>query len=443
MNNPSYFTDLVTLFNNSSDRTVASLSKLYEDYEGLYKVIKSLFDQRVMSEKIQAKRILLKPNWVLHNRTETDEICLRTHDEFLLAGLEVVLSNNPISVMIADAPVQGCKWDQVVRPNFIEKVQSLEAKYNVPIVIKDFRRVTFDPGSNNLTIERNPIEDYIIFDLGKKSFLEPITSSKKSLFRVTDYDPDRLAESHKPGTHKYCISRDVFDADIVITFPKVKTHQKAGVTNAIKILVGINGDKDYLPHHRKGGSKNGGDCYPESNLLLNLAENILDSANRLRGTKYYKPLRYLSILFWKLSMPSPKHNLAAAWHGNDTTWRMTLDLNRIAEYGDANGSISNKVRREIYSLSDGIIGGQGDGPLNPIPLPLGIIGFSNCSSLTDAVMAKLMGFEIKKLSIVNEALKMDEQKLKQLKLNGKEIELSDLINLSIKTIPPPGWVDYL
>jgi hypothetical protein len=243
--------------------------------------------------------------------------------------------------------------------------------------------------------------------------------------------------------HKYCITKDLFESEVIITIPKVKTHQKAGITNALKILVGINGDKDFLPHHRKGSEKNGGDCYPGKNILLGLSENVIDEANRHRGNWMYKPLVYLSLLFWKFSLPSPKHNLGAAWHGNDTTWRMTLDLNLIAGYGRNDGTFADNPQRVIYSLSDGIIGGQGDGPLNADPLPLGIICFSNSAAKADAVIATFMGFQINKIPLIFNALKKETIENSAIILNGVPISIDDLKNISIKTTPPPGWLDYL
>lgn len=437
------FVSLKQVYEEPEQRTIQSLRLIYEDHQGLVNTIEGLIKSHLPQEMITEKRVLLKPNWVLHNRKKDDELCMRTHDNFLLAVLEVVLKKKPASVLIGDAPVQGCRWDDVVRPLFIEKVNALAGQYEIPVKIKDFRRVTFDPSSNNLTLERNPITDYVIFDLGKQSYLEPISKSGKNKFRVTDYHPDRLSESHRPGVHKYCITKEIFENDIIITLPKVKTHQKAGVTNALKILVGVNGDKDFLPHHRKGGVKDGGDCYPGKNLILKISEEILDQANRRRGKKSYKPLRYLSILFWKLSFPSSKENLAAAWYGNDTTWRMTLDINLIAKFGRMDGEIDKNPQRVLFSLSDGIIGGQGDGPLKADPLPLGFVCFSNISSLTDAAMANLMGFEIKKLPLIINSLEKESSENSSIFLNGKSIQLEELKSHSVKTTPPPGWVGYL
>lgn len=64
----------------------------------------------------------------------------------------------------------------------------------------------------------------------------------------------------------------------------------------MKILVGVNGDKDYLPHHRLGAKGYGGDCYPGYNILRSCSEYLLDMSNRHIGEKradglvVYQPL---------------------------------------------------------------------------------------------------------------------------------------------------------
>ncbi len=52
--------------------------------------------------------------------------------------------------------------------------------------------------------------------------------------------------------------------------------------------MGLNGDKDFLPHHRIGGTDLGGDCYPGGNRLRYWSELILDEANRNKGNWKYK-----------------------------------------------------------------------------------------------------------------------------------------------------------
>jgi uncharacterized protein (DUF362 family) len=437
------FVNIETLFVGEHERNITSLVKSYEQLELLKEKIRKISEGILDNNQIiSGKKIMLKPNWVTHNRKENDEICLRTNDNFILALVQIILDCKPAIITIGDAPIQGCNWDKMLSPDFYKNIEELSVRHSIPIIIKDFRRVTFDPNKNIPIEERNPISDFIIFDLGKESYLEPI-SSTKSRFRVTNYNPERLKESHTIGKHKYCITKELFDADVVISVPKIKTHQKAGITGALKNLVGVNGDKDFLPHHRIGGQGFGGDCYPGKNLFRRISEFFLDCANRKQGKNTYWLWIYLSKIMWKLSFPKEVHHLAAGWYGNDTTWRMVMDINIIAVFGKKDGTISKIPQRTLYSLCDGIIGGQGDGPLNPQPLPLGVISFANNSSMTDICMGTLMGFDIRKIPLLKTAKQIIEQKKIILTLNGKQIILKDLANLSIQTLPPPGWVDYL
>lgn len=437
------FVKIETFFLSNNDRNVPTLAKLYKDNILLREKILNVGNGFLDNESvIKGKKILLKPNWVLHNNNETDDICLRTNDLFLLALLEIVLKRHPEQIIIADAPIQGCNWDLILSKEFLAKISELSTEYNTPVYIKDLRRVTFNPELNNPIKERKPLSDYIIFDLKEDSHLE-IISSKKNIFRVTDYNPDRLADSHSLGRHKYCISKELFDADIVISLPKIKTHQKSGITGALKNIVGFNGDKDYLPHHRIGGTGFGGDCYPGKNILRRTSEWLMDNANKHQGKAIFILLRFTALVIWKLSIPKKVHHLGAGWFGNDTVWRMVMDLNKIVIYGKNDGTISDKPQRTLYSLCDGIIGGQGDGPLTPLPLPLGVISFSNNSSMNDICMATLMNFDIQKISLLKAAFDNVHFRNIDITLNGSNINLSDLSRLSIQTIPPKGWVDYL
>jgi uncharacterized protein (DUF362 family) len=437
------FVKIELLCTEKQYRTIKYLSNFYTEKSLLREKIKKVGEGVLDNETlIKGKKILLKPNWVLHNQKEDDEVCLRTNDSFLFIALDVILEQKPAQIVIGDAPIQRCSWDKMLSKKFLAGLDVLSKKYNIPIIVKDFRRVTFDPSLNNPIKDRNPISDYVIFDLGKESYLESI-SSNKNIFRVTCYNPDRLGESHRKGVHKYCITKELFDADVIITLPKVKTHQKTGITGALKNLVGVNGDKDYLPHHRIGGKGFGGDCYPGKNYLRLWSEFALDKANRKHGKRVYDFWMYLSIILWKLSLPKKVHDLAAAWHGNDTTWRMVMDINKVAIYGKKDGTLSEEPQRTIYSLCDGIVGGQGNGPLNPTPLPLGFISFSNNSSMTDICMGTLMGFDIHQIPLLEAAHKDTINQQIDVTLNGEKTIYQNLSDFSISTIPPPGWIDYL
>lgn len=437
------FLKIKTVFDNFSKRTVEELSKRYINKQQLKKDIFDLvYEPLLKNDNLKGKKLLLKPNWVKHSSLPFDDICLRTNDNFLLVFLEILLECSPRLIIIGDSPIQGCKWDKMLSEQFLSEIKSLSYNFNTPVHIKDFRRVTLESSKNLIKKDCNPLEKYQIFDLGVNSFLEPI-SDKNNTFRITHYNPDRLKESHRKGVHKYCITKDIFDVDVIISIPKIKTHQKTGITCALKNIVGINGDKDFLPHYRLGGTGHGGDCYPGNNYFRYYSEKLTDIANRNIGKPVFWFWQKLSILLWKLSNPKQIHQLGGGWYANDTCWRMVMDLNKIVIFGTPDGKISDYPQRRIYSLCDGIIGGQGNGPLSPIPLPLGITMFSNTSEVTDIAVAILLGFNADKFLLFKSVNTKVQHENLQIILNDKKININDLKSFEINTIPPPGWADYL
>ena len=435
------FVDILPCYNTETIPSIEGLQLLYDDFGQLKMIFEKLVHSHIDENDIRDKRILLKPNWVKHPNRKYDDICLCTHPNFILAFIEVILEWQPCSIIVGDAPVQGCDWSKLLPDNFFRRIDQLSETSGVQIVIKDFRRVSFSPETNKLDDEKKPLDEYIVFDVGSRSYLEEITSDK-NLFRVTCYNPDRLAESHHRGMHKYCIAKDVFDCDVIITMPKIKTHQKAGLTNSMKILVGINGDKDFLPHHRIGAVECGGDCYKGAHPLRKISERVLDEANRHRGEWIYRPLSYLSAGLWRLSKPNPEQNLAAGWYGNDTVWRMVMDLNLVARYGNKDGTLSDEPVRTLYTLCDGIIAGQGDGPISPDPLPLGIVAFSNNAFAMDEVAGRLFRLNIDNIPLLKEAKRLNKNDNIEYFVKGNKCNLSDMDVYSTDVIMPPGWINY-
>ena len=425
----------------SQNKLLSELSEIYEDNDYLKSAIDKAVGSFLPKNDIEGKRLLLKPNWVKHPTKAQDNICLCTHPNFILAFVELLIKRNPQSILIADAPIQGCNWSALLTESFINKIKQISLSSGIEICIKDFRRVLFSPRTNEIVQEKKNLDDYIIFDVAEKSYLEDITSDK-NLFRVTCYNPDRLAESHHKGVHKYCIARDVFKCDTIITIPKIKTHQKTGLTNSMKILVGINGDKDYLPHHRIGAIESGGDCYKGKHPFRRMSELLLDEANRHIGHWAYRPLSFLSTALWRLSRPTEEQNLAAGWYGNDTVWRMVMDLNMIAQYGRLDGTLALDTQRTIYTLCDGVIGGQGNGPLSPDPLSLGIIAFANDAFAMDEVVGRLFKLNLERIPLLREAKRLNEKHVIDYYINGSKAKISDVDNYAVDVVMPPGWINY-
>lgn len=91
------------------------------------------------------------------------------------------------------------------------------------------------------------------------------------------------------------------------------------------------------------------------------------------------------------------------WWGNDTIWRTCLDLNKIVAYGDANGTMrptAPSLRKTHLVLVDGIVAGQGRGPMNPDPFSSGLVVFGTNPPSVDAACAVLMGFDPCKIPII-------------------------------------------
>ncbi|MDM7992356.1 MAG: DUF362 domain-containing protein, partial [Candidatus Fermentibacter sp.] len=349
-------------------------------------------------------RVLIKPNWVYHRNASGGGVdCMATHPEFVLAALGLVLESDPSSVVIGDAPVQGCIWDSLVTPELRDRIAGAARGRRVDVI--DFRRTIMRGAGLDAGHDRDvrPEDRFVLFDLGCDSLLEPV-SSPPGRFRVTMYDPGLISRRHFPGRHQYLISKEALESDVILSLPKLKTHRKAGITGALKNLVGLNGNKEFLPHHRKGGARDGGDCYPGRSVLKSIAENLLDASNRRIGRRSFPAM--LAGVRIALELQRLLHGEAeidGGWSGNDTVWRTVLDIDRIALYGRIDGTMADVPQRRVVSLTDALVCGQGDGPMMPDPLPLGFVTCSDSPVDADILHCRLLGFDPGLIPMVREA----------------------------------------
>jgi uncharacterized protein (DUF362 family) len=394
--------------------------------------------------------VMLKPNWVYHrNGSGQGMQCMITQHEVLLACLRHVLRERPSAVLVGDAPIQACDWDGIVTAELLRQIDELARESRIPVKIVDFRRtiVSAEGLAGDIRTNVRSQELYAPFDLGCDSLLEPI-SSEDDRFRVTCYDHRELAKTHRPGRHQYLICRQAFECDIVISLPKLKTHRKAGLTGALKNLVGINGSKEYLPHHRLGGTSDKGDCYPGASYLRKLAEFFYDTANQRIGKKAYD--------IWTLLGAAAGHfvtdkegGMEGSWHGNDTCWRMVLDLNRILRYGRKDGTMGSSPQRAVYSLTDAIVCGQGEGPLRPEPLRLNAVTFCDSSPDADAVHATLLGLDYRSIPLIRESFGQFRWPLVEAQprpitaMTDHSLNLDELAHLAVPARAPEGWAGHI
>lgn len=386
-------------------------------------------------------RIVIKPNWVLHaNEGMGGPDCLYTHPSVLRPIIDYALKAKPASLIIGDAPVQVCDFDALMAQGF-QQLFTYVRSTGAHISIKDFRRTISmrKPGALKVQTELQPLDQYALVDLGTNSLLEPIAADYRK-FRVTMYNPDLLPENHQPGRHRYLVAKDILAADLVINVPKLKTHMKAGVTLALKNLVGINGSKEFLPHHRKGAANRGGDNYEKFTVPKWLLENLLDWFNRHHLDKpgfYGKGTRLAFRLQWLDKVRGLPINVEGGWHGNDTVWRMCLDLNKILLYADANGKLQERPQRVTLHLTDGIIAGDGEGPLRVDAVPLGAIIGSLNPAAHDWITTRLMGFDPAAVPITAHAF--DDAKHPIATFAPEEIEAMNLKPAPVKFNPASGW----
>jgi len=116
---------------------------------------------------------------------------------------------------------------------------------------------------------------------------------------------------------------------------------------------------------------------------------------------------------------------------------------------DKNGKMQNTEQRRFYSVIDGIIAGENEGPLNPNTISTGIIIMGCNLFLTDLIAIKLMGFNFQKMRLMKNALMLkkypiiNKRRINEIKIISNNKTLNRLnfkeFNLNLNFIPPPGW----
>ena len=370
-------------------------------------------------------KVVVKPNFVLHANQKTGGMLpLVTNSSIIKAVVNEALKANPAQIIVGDAPLQSCNFEELLKvtklDTWAEELKSKDARFKG---IYDFRRTTCEmiDGVRFADEDVKSLEDYVLYNLGADSMLEPLTDDSNS-FRVTNYDPRLMAKTHSPGNHQYLVTRHIIEADTVINLPKLKTHKKAGITNALKNLVGINGNKEYLPHHRIGGADNGGDCYPGNDLIKRGWEFISDRQNMTDSPAKGKVLATVGLQLERaMRLKGDEIGVEGAWSGNETVPRMCLDLNRILNYGKPNAEMAETVQRRVLHIVDAVIAGQGDGPLSSDALEMKMILAGANASALDWVGAFLLGYDAKKIPLTQNSF--DEFRWRIADFQPDDIEL--------------------
>jgi hypothetical protein len=206
---------------------------------------------------------------------------------------------------------------------------------------------------------------------------------------------------HRDTTHEYLLCRTPMDADVLINIPKLKCHKKVGLTCALKNMVGINSNKNWLPHHTEGTPEEGGDQFPKGTLKAKLERSLMGRIKKaLFGndalSRLFVPLKKLGrVIFGDTQQVVRSGN----WHGNDTCWRMVVDLNKCLFHFDGAGQLRKQPLRYL-AVVDAIIAGEGNGPMSPDAKACGLIIAGRNPLAVDSVCCALMGFNWQKVRML-------------------------------------------
>lgn len=415
------------------------------------------------------RRIVLKPNWVLHETDPAFPIrALVTDARIIAAVIASCLEAFPKveSILIGDCPLQSADWPLMCRQSGLDQVIARYA-HDERIWFRDLRKHAYKVSArgNETFLEESTDEHgdprgYREVELGTRSHLEPISHQSKK-FAVNDYSAAVTSSNHQAGSHRYLVSQSILDADLVINLPKWKSHQKSGITCALKNLVGINGDKAYLPHFRRGAPKWGGDEYRDENRWLYWAQTTLRERLQKRSRFAYRLLKPGWELLKRLrgietrmtttqATPSKEFYIAGgAWWGNDTIWRMIFDLNLIIRCVDRTGRLHDTPQRDYFCIVDGLVSGEGNGPLQPLPRETDWLVCGADPFAIDAALSWFMGFAPLKLPIISQRAHFAGPGWGDFDLTGLTVEVDgqpqSLLEspLNFHFSPPPGWRDHI
>ncbi|MEZ5300554.1 MAG: DUF362 domain-containing protein [Verrucomicrobiales bacterium] len=240
------------------------------------------------------------------------------------------------------------------------------------------------------------------------------------------YNMQETRDRHAGENHEYMLCATPMAADVLINLPKLKCHKKVGVTCALKNLVGINANKNWLPHHTEGTPDQGGDQFPAATAKAKLEHSLMGRAKKLLFgrhllSKLFIPLKKMGRLVFG---DTQKVVRSGNWHGNDTCWRMVLDLNKCLFYYDHRGLPREKPLRYL-AVVDGIIGGEGNGPMAPDPKPCGVILAGQNPVAVDCAAAAIMGFRWDKLRMLKGAFACRDKPLVSFAPEDVRIESAD------------------
>lgn len=358
--------------------------------------------------------VLLKPNLVrqCHQFNEDWEYVI-THGSVIRAVADYVfiaLAGRGL-IVIADAPQTDSRMELIAERLGFAALTEFYHRYGVAVEVVDLRNEHWIE-KDGIYVERVPLPgDPVgkpLIKLGDRSMFAGVNGRT---YYGAYYDVSETNYHHSGGRHEYQFSGAALAADVVINLPKLKTHKKCGVTISLKNLVGLNTNKNLLPHHSLGTPSQGGDQFADESLKHRLENSVVGTAKRL----LLSDSGAVKLLARKLKAPAYRafgetHRVVRSgnWWGNDTIWRMVIDLNKILRFANPDGTLRDDTPKRYLSIVDGVQSGEGNGPMAPDPRPIGLLAAGFNPAAVDWVCARLMGFDPDQILHIRESFRQED-----------------------------------
>lgn len=310
-------------------------------------------------------RVFIKPNWVASRWRAScphkDSLyCVITHPHIIEAVADFVAEalQGRGEIIIGDNPSIDADFVELMEFTEIERIKG---KYNVPVSILDLRPLVCDDLKNYgkrylMVSQEGDPAGKVEINLGKDSLLYGINPVR---FRGVFDEREETVASHTGENQLYTYAKSLYDADVYISIPKLKTHQKVGATLNLKGLVGTISNKNQLVHWQVGYPEIHGDEYPSKEAY----ENGMQMKVKHRG----------------------------AWSGNDTIWRMVGDLYK---------GMKRRGGR-YFTVIDGIVAGEGQGPFCPTSKNANTLIAGEDLLAVDCVAVRYMGINPDKIKYLH------------------------------------------
>jgi uncharacterized protein (DUF362 family) len=407
--------------------------------------------------------VVVKPNMVrdFHEEREKGTEALVTHGSVVRAVLDFVCiaKGGRGRVVVCDSPQNDADWDGLWAAFHFDELLAFyrEAAPELDLEIYDVRKEAVRK-HHGVPIERysrpgDPL-GYAPIELGSDSEFADVPERAGRLYGA-EYDISETEGHHSQGHHEYLVARSFLEADVIVNVPKWKTHKKSGITVWIKSAIGICGDKNWLPHHTEGTPSQGGDQFADSGVKQRLERRVVAATKRALSGGGPVRLRLGSLLrrggahvFGDTNRGTVR---SGNWHGNDTIWRTVLDLHKCWIYADRDGVLRDTPQRRFLCVVDGIVTGEGNGPLAPTARHDGIVLAGLDPVTVDTTAAVLMGFDPDRLKILTRAplargYRVASRTRDQMQCDsnvpswdGPLLELTDPLDWA----PHFGWVGYI